>query len=138
VYPSRPNPALAPTTAGPPRKRVLLIEDDPDAALFFVHVLTRQGDFHVTHRLDPYTALDLARSARWDLVIVDLDLPGMTGLDLVGALRSTAPELPVLLVTAQDTRQLPEAIAASDALLAKPVPPGSLLAAAAALLAGSP
>jgi DNA-binding response OmpR family regulator len=114
---------------------VLLVDDDPDAALFFTHVLTRQGGFDVTHRPDPYAALELASCERWDLVVTDLDLPGMTGLDLIATLRSAARTLPVLLVTARDPRYLPASTCAPDALLAKPVPAARLLATAATLVA---
>ncbi len=33
--------------------RILVVEDDPDAALFLVHVLTKRGRFHVTYTPDP-------------------------------------------------------------------------------------
>jgi DNA-binding response OmpR family regulator len=135
VCSSGPDPALASAAADAPPGRVLLVEDDPDAALFFIRVLTQQGGFDVTHRLDPYAALELARCERWDLVVTDLDLPGMTGLDLLAALRSAELTLPVLLVTAQDPRQLSAAVPAPDALLAKPVPAARLLAIAVTLIA---
>jgi DNA-binding response OmpR family regulator len=132
VHTSRPDLELTPEAAGA-RRRVLLVDDDPDAALFFTHVLSRQGGFDVTHRLDPHAALDLARRERWDLVITDLDLPGMTGLDLLAALRSADRAFPVLLVTARYPLLLPPSMAAPDAMLAKPVPAARLLATAEAL-----
>jgi CheY-like chemotaxis protein len=135
VYPSGPAAQFAPEAAGDRRRRLLLVDDDPDAALFFTHVLTRQGGFDVTHRPDPHAALQLARCEHWDLVVTDLDLPGMTGLELIAALRSAGRALPVLLVTARDPRYLPPATHAPDALLAKPVPAARLLATAATLVA---
>lgn len=113
-----------------PQGRVLLVEDDPDAALFFTHVLTRRGGFDITHVADPALALDLALLERWDLVVADYDLPGMTGLDLLAALRAAAPALPVVLVTAQDPRLLPPYLPA----LLKPVRPAHLVTTAATLI----
>ena len=89
------------TTADSARRaRILLVEDDHEAAYFAVHVLTTRGHFDVTHTMDPRVALDRARSERWDLVLTDLDLPGMTGLDLLAALRRSVPALPVVVITA--------------------------------------
>jgi DNA-binding response OmpR family regulator len=114
---------------------VLLVEDDPDAALFFTHVLTRHGGFDVTRTADPAVALDLVIRGPWDLVVTDYDLPGRTGLDLLAAIRVADPALPVLLVTAREPLPVPTRILSPDALLAKPVPGGQLVATAAALIA---
>ena len=115
------------TTAVPARRgRILLVEDDQEAAYFAVHVLTTMGRFDVTHTADPRVALDRARSEPWDLVLTDLDLPTMTGLDLLGALRRAVPGLPVAVITA-DAGPGPGANAArrqADAFLQKPVPGG--------------
>jgi CheY-like chemotaxis protein len=115
--------------------RVLLVEDDPDAALFFTHVLVRRGGFDVTRTADPAAALDLVTTRPWDLVVADYDLPGMTGLTLLAAIRVADPALPVLLVTAREPLPVPTRILRPDALLAKPVPSAQLVATAAALIA---
>src|SRR5438270_11680566 len=43
--------------------------------------------FEVIHTADPVVALRLATDEHWDLLVTDLDMPGMTGLELLGALR---------------------------------------------------
>ena len=78
--------------------RVLLVEDDPDTAEFFRHVLTKRGRFEVTHTTDPVIALALAISEVWDLVLAGADLPVMSGHEVRAALRTLAPGLPVILV----------------------------------------
>jgi CheY-like chemotaxis protein len=126
------------TTADPVRRgRILLVEDDHEAAIFAVHVLTTMGRFEVTHTMDPRVALDRACSERWDLVLTDLHLPAMTGLDLLVALRRAAPALPVAVVTADVTPSpgLDAARRQADAFLYKPVPPAQLVAVARALIA---
>ncbi|HEY0933221.1 MAG TPA: response regulator [Trebonia sp.] len=116
------------------RGRVLLVEDDPEAALFAVYALKNRGRFEVVHTPDPAVALALAATEPWDLALTDLDLPLMSGAELIAALRRIAPHLPVILVTgdAQD------AFAAAgrcrpDDVLVKPVSAERLLAAAIAL-----
>ena len=94
------------------------------------------GRFDVTHTADPRVVLDRARSEPWDLVLTDLDLPTMTGLDLLGALRWAVLGLPVAVITA-DAGPGPDANAArrqADAFLQKPVPAAQLVAVAEGLI----
>jgi len=107
------------------RGRILVVEDDSDAAYYAVHVLTTVGHFDVVHTFDPVVALHRATTEPWNLVLIDVDLPGMTGLELLAALRQAAPALPVAVITAHITS---DAIAdasrkRADAFLEKPVPP---------------
>jgi CheY-like chemotaxis protein len=121
------------------RGRLLLIEDDPEAAFFCTYVLSKRGGFDVTHVADPTVALTLAVTRPWDLVIADLDLPIMSGLEFVAALRRMAPWLPVVLVTAYPhhlpTLAATERARPPDAVLTKPVPADLLLSTANALAA---
>jgi CheY-like chemotaxis protein len=119
---------------GRPRGRVLVVEDDPEAALFAVYALGKRGQFAVTHTPDPLEALALAESEPWDLALTDLDLPVISGTELIAALRRIAPGLPVIVVTAQAGDDLPgEGASRPDRLLVKPVSADRLLAAAVAL-----
>jgi CheY-like chemotaxis protein len=114
------------------RGRILLIEDDPEAALFAIHVLANRGRFEVTHTADPAVALRLAASERWDLVLTDLELPGMSGLELIDALRRVAPAVPVAVVTAHaDGAAL---VSRADGCLTKPVRIDQLIATASELI----
>jgi DNA-binding response OmpR family regulator len=118
------------------RGRILLVEDDCEAAYFAVHVLTTMGQFDVTHTADPRVALRRARSEPWDLVLTDLDLPTMTGSELLRALRQTVPALPVAVMTAcaaADGR-LDGLRGQADAFLHKPVTPTRLVAVVSALI----
>ena len=116
--------------------RILVVEDDPDAALFAVHVLTTRGHFEVTHTADPAVALRLAGSEHWDLVLTDFHLPGMSGLELLDALRELAPALPVALVTANATAAMTQAmrLSSADECLEKPLGVNQLLDLATGLI----
>ncbi len=141
------HPAPLGSAAKPARRgRVLIVEDDPEATLFATLVLRERGRFEVTHTADPAVALLLATSRPWDLVLTDVDLPVMSGLELLAALRALTPGVPVLLVTASPARAFPDAPdpaghpgtsagARPDGLLIKPFRAEQLLT-AAALLAG--
>jgi len=122
------------TTA--PQGRILVVEDDPDAARFIVHVLRKLGGFEVSHTADPSAALVQVSSENWDLVITDVELPGMTGLDLLEELRQVAPALPVAVVTALVSAD--HAVTAlrrrADAFLQKPLVPAVLIGTARDLI----
>jgi len=60
----------------------------------------RASRVEVIHTADPVAALRLATDEHWDLLVTDLDMPGMSGLELLGALRQVAPALPVAVVSA--------------------------------------
>ena len=115
--------------------RILVVEDDSDTAFFIVHVLTKLGPFDVTHTRDPAAALDLLRTGIWDLVITDLELPGMSGADMAGILRRDSPGLPVVILTAQ-VHLIPGLTGAADEVLAKPVPAITLVEIARSLISG--
>ncbi|HEY2578596.1 MAG TPA: response regulator [Streptosporangiaceae bacterium] len=127
------------TEAARSRGRILLVEDDAEAAFFAAHALTTMGGFDVIHTFDPVAALERARSEPWDLVLTDMDLPGMTGLELLEALRRSDPELPVAVITAHVSADpLTEILRKrADAFLEKPVPPARLTAVASSLIARS-
>jgi LmbE family N-acetylglucosaminyl deacetylase/ActR/RegA family two-component response regulator len=117
--------------------RILVVEDDPVSALFVERVLTKRGGFEVTHSPDPADALRLVESQDWDLVLTDVEMPGMTGLELLEALRRVSPELPVAVMTAYAS--VDYAVRAlrsrADEFMEKPVKPEQLIATAASLIA---
>jgi CheY-like chemotaxis protein len=116
---------------------VLLVEDDPEAALFAVYALGKRGRFEVAHTADPAAALALAAAEPWDLAITDLDLPVMSGIELIAELRAIAPGLPVILITAQAPGDVPLPPGYRlDGLLSKPVSADALHAAAVAATSG--
>ena len=84
--------------------RILLIEDDTSLAANLCDVLKEDG-FKVTvcHRGDE--GLRRASNDECDVVLTDLRLPGLGGLDLVRQLHDTQPRLPVVLMTAHGTME---------------------------------
>jgi len=80
-------------------------------------------------------ALRLATDEHWDLLVTDLDMPGMTGLELLGALRQVAPGLPVAVVSAHALDGDPAGqLGQADHYLEKPLRVDQLIASATALI----
>jgi DNA-binding NtrC family response regulator len=81
------------------RTRILLIEDDPSAGAAVEKVLSAEGfDVHLVRRGDD--GLKQACHQRYDLVITDFRLPGLSGLELIAQLHQTVPKLPIIMMTA--------------------------------------
>ncbi|WP_049650449.1 response regulator transcription factor [Kitasatospora sp. MY 5-36] len=95
---NEPSAIAGPSAAG----RILVIDDDPTVAEVVAGYLTRAGH-HVDHAADGPRGLALARAHQPDLVVLDLMLPGIDGLEVLRRLRGQAAggELPVVLLTAR-------------------------------------
>ncbi len=118
------------------RGRILVVEDDPAAARFAAYVLGERGGFDVRHVTDPVVALQRIVDEAWDLVLADLDLPHMSGLDLLASIRRIAPGLPVAITTAQpmEAAHAHALLRHADAVLEKPIQPRRLTSVATALI----
>lgn len=80
--------------------RVLLVDDERDIVEPLTYAL-RQDGFDVSAVDDGQTALELARSDTFDVVILDIMLPGLSGIDVCRTLRSES-DVPILMLTARD------------------------------------
>ncbi|HHY87000.1 MAG TPA: sigma-54-dependent Fis family transcriptional regulator [Verrucomicrobia bacterium] len=86
------------------RATILLIEDDRSTASALEKVLENEGyAVKVVERGDE--GLREAREQPYDLVITDLRMPGLSGLDLVGQLHTAKPKLPIIMMTAHGTTE---------------------------------
>jgi DNA-binding response OmpR family regulator len=80
--------------------RVLVVDDDPTVAEVVLGYLRRDG-LEAAHAPDGISALRIAESAPPDLVVLDLMLPGIDGLEVCRRLRAQRPDLPVVMLTAR-------------------------------------
>lgn len=79
--------------------RVLVIDDDPGVVDYLLDML-RQANYSVAGYTDTTEALNAIAAEPFDLVISDVEMPGMRGLDLIAAIHRLRPEQLVLLITA--------------------------------------
>ena len=115
--------------------RILVVEDDPAIASFVVKGL-REAGFAVDDATSGGTALEMASRESYDLLIVDLMLPGMDGLALIEELRRRRITVPVLILSAK--RSVDDRVrglqAGGDDYLTKPFAFEELLARVQALI----
>ena len=115
-------------------KRVLVIEDEAGIARLIRDYLEQAG-FAVRLAGDGKTALQVAALEPPDLVVLDLGLPGMDGLDVMREIRRTAPT-PVIVVTARgdETDRIVGLEIGADDYVVKPFSPKELVARVRAVL----
>jgi two-component system, cell cycle response regulator DivK len=106
------------------RKRVLIVEDNPLNMKLFSAMLSAQ-DYEVLQATDGSDGLELARRKHPDLIIMDIQLPGMSGLDVTRSLKASEAtrDIPIIATTAFAMRGDEERIRAGgcDSYMAKPI-----------------
>ena len=121
-----------------PGKRILWIDDEVE--LFEPHLLfLRQRGYQVDTTTNGDDALALARDQRYDLMLLDEQMPGVRGLEVLGELRRAEPHARVVMVTkSEEDRTMMEAIGRRvDEYLVKPASPRQVLSVVTRLLEGS-
>ena len=116
-------------------QRILLI-DDEQHILDVVEYILKENGFETITALDGDTALELYRKDIPDLVVLDLNLPGLSGLDLFREMKHLAPDLPIIMLTSRSDeidRILGLEIGADD-YVTKPFSPRELAARVRAVL----
>lgn len=80
--------------------RILLVEDEPKIASLVCSALAAR-EMEVAHESDGLAGLERAQSERFDVVILDIMLPGLDGLEILKTMRASGNRVPVLLLTAR-------------------------------------
>ncbi len=114
---------------------MLIVEDDDSVARFLKQALTEAG--HATRvASDGLTAFAWAQDQTFDLILLDIMLPGMDGFEVCRRLRAERVSTPILLITARDALEdkIKGLDSGADDYLVKPFQIGELLARTRALL----
>lgn len=118
-------------------RRALVVEDDADIVELLTHYLARDG-FQVESLADGRAALERLQGERYDVMILDLQLPGLDGLAVCRAVRSDPRTrgLPVLMLTARgdETDRVVGLELGADDYVVKPFSPKELMARVRAVL----
>ncbi|MFK8051375.1 MAG: response regulator transcription factor [Woeseiaceae bacterium] len=85
-----------------PQSRILVVEDEQDiASLVEMHLVDQHFDVTVHH--DGHQALQAATSQSWDLMLLDVRLPGCDGLEICKQVRSAGIKTPIMFISAKTT-----------------------------------
>jgi len=85
--------------------RVLIAEDSMTQAIKF-QIMLEEASYEVSHFVDGAQALDAIEKVRPDIVLTDLEMPEMNGLELVSSMRIQYPSIPTVLMTAHGSDEL--------------------------------
>jgi DNA-binding response OmpR family regulator len=116
--------------------RVLLVEDHAGLAKNIARALRESAAYAVDISLDGQDGLFMARTNPYDLILLDLMLPKLDGLDVLRSLRKDAVRAPVLILTSRDDKETTISLleAGADDYLTKPFDPGEMVARCRALI----
>ncbi len=116
--------------------RVLIVEDEARLARNVARALQEATSYAVDISTDGEDGRHMALSNPYDLIVLDLMLPGIGGLEILKALRQSGSRTPVLILTARDTPQdiVQGLDSGSDDYMTKPFDMGELLARCKALV----
>lgn len=109
--------------------RILVVDDDRDIR-DLVTIKLESAGLEVEARSDGLQALEAARLGGWSAIVLDVMMPGMSGVDVLRALRESGDRTPVVLLTARGQEKDIEAgfAAGADDYVTKPFSPRALLA----------
>ena len=81
-----------------PRRRILLVDDEPDILDILHEHFAKECD--VETAADGMTALAIVRARRPDVIFLDINMPGINGVDVLKSVKELDATIPVLMVTA--------------------------------------
>ncbi len=114
------------TTEVPPvsphrrKQRILLVDDENAIRQMLTRVLSAEG-YSVLPATNGIEAVEFASHADFDLVLLDLNMPGQDGWDTFDQLSAHNPLLPVIVITARPNQRLAALAAGTGALMEKPL-----------------
>src|SRR5205823_5454005 len=117
---------------------VLIVEDDPETRHFYQEIFEHDG-FRIEQAHNGLQALEKAIAGAPDLILTDIAVPGIDGIELCRRLRADerTKAIPVLAVTGYEDRHYPDRayVAGADQVLIKPCGPDVLVSEARRLIA---
>jgi diguanylate cyclase (GGDEF)-like protein len=101
---------------------ILIVDDQATNVRILEQVLRRAGYRHVTSTMDPHTVCELHRANRYDLILLDLQMPGMDGFQVMEGLKAIETDgyVPILVVSAQPESKLRALASGAKDFISKP------------------
>lgn len=104
----------------PAKHKILLVDDDPAIRQILCHLLVEEG-YLVLTAANGVEALELAKATKFDLVLLDLNMPVKDGWETFKQFSTKNPLLPIILMTARPNQFFSALAAGAGALLEKPL-----------------
>ena len=84
-------------------EKILIVDDEPDMLKLLSMILREKTPYEITTTNNPIEAIELVKKERFDIVISDLKMPGLDGIEIIDAVKKVDEDTPVIIVTAYGT-----------------------------------
>jgi len=84
-------------------EKLLIVDDEPDMLKLLSMIIREKTPYETATTNNPIEALEMVKKGGFDLVITDLKMPGLDGMDLLDAIKRTNEDMPVIVITAYGT-----------------------------------
>jgi len=84
-------------------EKILIVDDEPDMLRLLSMIIKEKTPYEVMTTNNPLEALELAKKGGFGLVIADLKMPGLNGIELLESVRLFGEDIPVIIITAYGT-----------------------------------
>ena len=102
--------------------RILIVDDDPDVVAYFSQAATSKGYRDIETARSAEEALAQAVRSEFDLITLDIRMPGASGLEILSMLRNMSPHAVIALISGYFTDSMPDhATGCADVMISKPV-----------------
>ncbi len=85
------------------QEKILIVDDEPDMLELLSMIITEKTPYEVITTNNPLEVTDIIKGNTFDLVIADLKMPGMDGIELLDSIKKLFPDLTVIIITAYGT-----------------------------------
>ena len=101
--------------------KVLVVEDHHDTSFLLCRLLKMEG-YEVEHAIDGIVGYSAAESSAPDLIVTDIQMPRMDGIEMIKRIRGAGKRIPIIVMSAYGQRRITDAIAAgADGVVEKPI-----------------
>jgi len=84
-------------------EKILIVDDEPDMLRLLSMIIKEKTPYEVTTTNNPLEALELAKKSSFDLLIADLKMPGLNGIELLESVKRFDEDIPTIIITAYGT-----------------------------------
>lgn len=84
-------------------EKILAVDDEPDMLKLLSMIIKEKTPYEIMVTNNPMEALELAKKGGYELVIADLKMPGLDGVELLEAIKQADEDIPVIIITAYGT-----------------------------------
>lgn len=84
-------------------EKILAVDDEPDMLKLLEMIIREKTTYGILTTTNPLEAIELVRKGGVDLLIADLKMPGLDGMELLNAVRGLDEDIPVIIITAYGT-----------------------------------